>query len=141
MSASSENTGLFGFKAKRLADCPRDTFEELKKNVTVVTYSGGKLRGDYKEKATPLHESVKKALAGLFSQGLSVEDTRLLPNENASDILVLTFDSVYNRGIVFICNVGIYDIRDGEYSWRAIQDLDLFFSFRPDGSVQIQTLK
>jgi hypothetical protein len=138
---TDRDTGLFRFTARRVVDCTQAQFDALKKRVNVLLPRDADAPPFSRRRYTQMDVDTQNLLRG-FSLPEDVTDkARLQPNENCSDVLVLSFDDQSHSGALIIADRGVWTIAGGEYPWRMAQDVDILPSFRDDGSVQLDALK
>ncbi len=146
MSASVD-TCLFDFTSKRISDATSELFNKLKSAVTETKrtvcvhtpFNYEYIGSDMDDEIVSLFKEVFKGFD--FYDSINQYKTWISLNENHSDVIIVTFDETNKNGLIVIENKGVYYISGSTYSWRGVQDLDLYISFREDGSLQLDSLK
>ena len=142
-------TGLFNLKARFLSTLHDDIFDSLKEAETKIT-----LKTENTKARLILHSSIRvgsdlsentKALLILHTpkafHSLFSNETWIQMNENASDVIILSFDIKSKEGLIFIKEIGIWYVVNFEYTWRSLQDLDLIVSVNDEKILKLESLK
>lgn len=127
---------------KRIGECSSGTFQDFKNAQTRLTMKGTPFNWTT-EVEVPMATATLKLFDGLdMPEKIDAKDAWIRPNENVSDVMIVTFNDKSKNGLIVIDGKGIWSVtvNDG-IPWRAWQSCDLVPLFGPDGSIQFDSLK
>lgn len=119
-ASSSNDTTLFGYRATRIGDYPRNEEGGISSTSELIA-------------------NIRIELGSILPEPLT-DESDYESNENYRDVNIVIFNKGSRNGLFVNRVYGVWLLSGGEHPWAAVQQLDLLFNINY-GKMTIETLK